>query len=76
MSPPYISPEFRNRPWLVPSVAQLCLRAGQTDRLARIARDQGNLVTFAAALLRPVGWLRPTSTTGATPIAGSKVRLL
>jgi hypothetical protein len=42
-----------------PSIAQLCERAGQPDRLARIARDQGDLVTFTAALLeagaRPVG---------------------
>lgn len=35
-----------------PGIAQLCLRAGQPQRLARIARDQGDLVTFAAALLQ------------------------
>jgi hypothetical protein len=35
-----------------PSVAQLCQRAGQPERLARIARDQGDLVTFTAALLQ------------------------
>jgi hypothetical protein len=35
-----------------PSVAQLCLRAGEPDRLARIARDEGDLVTFTAALLQ------------------------
>jgi hypothetical protein len=34
-----------------PGIAQLCLRAGQTQRLARISRDQGDLVTFTAALL-------------------------
>lgn len=35
-----------------PSVAQLCLRAGEPDRLARIAREEGDLVTFTAALLQ------------------------
>ena len=35
-----------------PSVAQLCQRAGQPERLARIARDQGDFVTFTAALLQ------------------------
>ena len=35
-----------------PGIAQLCLRAGQPERLARIARDQGDLVTFTAALLQ------------------------
>jgi hypothetical protein len=35
-----------------PGIAQLCLRAGQPQRLARIARDQGDLVTFTAALLQ------------------------
>ena len=34
-----------------PGVAQLCLRAGQAQRLARLARDQGDLVTYTAALL-------------------------
>ena len=34
-----------------PSVAQLCQRAGQPERLARIARDQGDLVHYAAAIL-------------------------
>jgi hypothetical protein len=35
-----------------PGVAQLCLRAGQPERLAQIAREQGDLVTFTAALLQ------------------------
>ena len=35
-----------------PSVAELCQQAGQPDRLARIAREQGDLVTFTAALLQ------------------------
>ncbi|WP_406696422.1 hypothetical protein V5E97_36065 [Singulisphaera sp. Ch08] len=35
-----------------PSVAQLCQRAGQPDRLAAIARKQGDLVNFTAALLQ------------------------
>jgi hypothetical protein len=34
-----------------PSVAQLCQRAGQPQRLARLAREQGDLVTFTAARL-------------------------
>jgi len=34
-----------------PSVAQLCQRAGAPERLARIARDHGDLVNFAAARL-------------------------
>jgi hypothetical protein len=34
-----------------PSVAQLCQRDGQPERLARIARDHGDLVNFAAARL-------------------------
>ena len=38
-----------------PGIAQLCLRAGQPQRLARIARDQGDLVTFTAALLAAPG---------------------
>ena len=52
-----------------PSVAKLCQRAGQPERLARIARDQGDVVTFTAALLECVfsqaeaplvGWALPT----------------
>jgi hypothetical protein len=35
-----------------PSVAQLCQQAGQNSRLARIARDHGDLVNYAAALLQ------------------------
>jgi hypothetical protein len=38
-----------------PSAAQLCLRAGQPQKLARIAREQGDLVTFTAALLADRG---------------------
>jgi hypothetical protein len=34
-----------------PGVAELCLRAGQPGRLATIAREQGDPVTFTAALL-------------------------
>jgi hypothetical protein len=34
-----------------PSVAQLCRRAGEPDRLARIARDHDDLVNFTAARL-------------------------
>ena len=36
---------------ICPSLAQLCHRAGRPDRLARIARDDGDLVHYAAALL-------------------------
>jgi hypothetical protein len=35
-----------------PSVAQLCQRAGQPGRLARIARAHGDLVRYAAAILQ------------------------
>jgi hypothetical protein len=35
-----------------PSVAQLCQRAGQPARLAGIARAQGDLVRYAAAILQ------------------------
>jgi hypothetical protein len=35
-----------------PSVAQLCQRAGQPGRLARIARAHGDLVQYAAAILQ------------------------
>jgi hypothetical protein len=35
-----------------PSLAQLCQRAGQPARLARIARSQGDLVQYAAAILQ------------------------
>jgi hypothetical protein len=35
-----------------PSVAQLCQRAGQPARLAAIARTQGDLVRYAAAILQ------------------------
>lgn len=37
---------------MCPSVAQLCQRAGQPDRLARIARQHGDLVNYAAAILQ------------------------
>jgi hypothetical protein len=35
-----------------PSVAQLCQRAGDLDRLARIARDHDDLVNFTAARIQ------------------------
>jgi hypothetical protein len=35
-----------------PTVAQLCQRAGQPARLARIARSHGDLVHYAAAILQ------------------------
>jgi hypothetical protein len=35
-----------------PGVAQLCQRAGAHDRLARIARQQGDLVNYTAAILQ------------------------
>jgi hypothetical protein len=35
-----------------PGVSLLCQRAGQPDRLARIAREQGDLVHYAAAILQ------------------------
>jgi hypothetical protein len=35
-----------------PGVAQLCQRAGHPGRLARIARDHGDLVNYAAAVLQ------------------------
>lgn len=34
-----------------PSLPQLCLQAGRPDRLAQSAREQGDLVQYAAALL-------------------------
>jgi hypothetical protein len=34
-----------------PSLAQLCQRAGRTERLAQIAREHGDLVTYMAARL-------------------------
>lgn len=37
---------------LCPSVAQLCQRAGRPDRMARIARDSGDLVHYTAAILQ------------------------
>jgi hypothetical protein len=37
-----------------PAVAQLCERGGQLDRLVKIARDQGDLVNYAAALLKTI----------------------
>ena len=43
-----------------PSAAQLCHRAGRPDRLAQIARDQGDLVHYAAAALQ-TGGTRPRS---------------
>jgi hypothetical protein len=35
-----------------PGVAQLCQRAGRPDRLAAIAREQGDLVNYTAAILQ------------------------
>jgi hypothetical protein len=35
-----------------PSVAQLCQRAGLPDRLAQVAREHGDLVNYAAAVLQ------------------------
>ena len=35
-----------------PSVSQLCQQSGQPDRLARFARDRGDLVAYAAAILQ------------------------
>ncbi len=37
---------------ICPSAAQLCQRAGRPERLARIARDHGDLVNYAAAILQ------------------------
>ena len=37
---------------ICPGVSQLCQRAGRPDRLAGIARDKGDLVNYAAALLQ------------------------
>ena len=37
---------------ICPGVAQLCQAAGRPDRLARIARDRGDLVHYAAAILQ------------------------
>lgn len=37
---------------ICPGVAQLCQRAGQPERLAAIARAQGDLVNYAAAILQ------------------------
>lgn len=38
-----------------PSAAQLCQRAGQPQRLAQIARDQNDLVSFTAGMLASSG---------------------
>lgn len=46
---------------ICPGVAQLCQRAGQPDRLAAIARNQGDLVNFAAAILQTATHPVPTS---------------
>ena len=35
-----------------PSLGQLCQRAGRPDRLARYAREHGDLVHYAAAILQ------------------------
>jgi hypothetical protein len=43
---------LRESALICPSVAQLCQRAGQAGRLARIARAQGDLVHYAAAILQ------------------------
>lgn len=40
---------------MVPGVAQLCLRAGRLNRLAEIARSQGDVVRYAAAILPGAG---------------------
>jgi hypothetical protein len=37
---------------ICPSVAQLCAQAGQPERLAQIARDQGDLVHYLAAVIQ------------------------
>ena len=37
---------------ICPGVSQLCQRAGQPARLARLARDRGDLVNYAAAVLQ------------------------
>jgi hypothetical protein len=37
-----------------PGIAELCLRAGQPERLAQIAREQGDLVKFTAALVQSI----------------------
>jgi hypothetical protein len=37
---------------ICPSLAQICQRAGRPDRLAVLAREQGDLVNYVAALLR------------------------
>jgi hypothetical protein len=44
--------EFPESALNCPTVAQLCQRAGQPERLARIAREHGDLVNFTAALLQ------------------------
>ncbi len=38
-----------------PSLPQLCQRAGRVDRLAQTAREQGDLVHYAAAILQQRG---------------------
>lgn len=38
-----------------PGVAQLCQMAGRPDRLSRIARENGDLVQYAAAILQSPG---------------------
>jgi len=38
-----------------PGVAQLCQMAGRPDRLARIAREHGDVVNYAAAVLQSAG---------------------
>ena len=35
-----------------PSFAELCQKAGQSDRLARVSREQGDLVSFTAARIQ------------------------
>jgi hypothetical protein len=44
---------------ICPSVSQLCQRAGLPDRLAQVARDNGDLVNYTAAILEPKGPASP-----------------
>lgn len=49
---------------ICPGVAQLCQRAGQPGRLAAIARQQGDLVNFTAAILQSASPASPQRTGG------------
>jgi hypothetical protein len=44
--------DFPETSLMCPGVAQLCQRAGQPERLARIAREHGDLVNYVAAMLQ------------------------